>query len=234
MDQGRADRLQRRQRPAPHGRPHRLTRPLPSPASARHRSRHHRTARYPMTTTPNPPDSTDPHPAAGPTPPQYPQQPPAYPTGPTQPPAPPAYPAQYAPPAYPSPTPQTPPPAQHVAPPVPPQPQPQPAIPPKPTTPAPLHAHHISTDQRRVYLKAHQRHADATALGSLLIYLPHFLSSLVVVSLVSLLVLGDLAFLGIVGWLLTGLLIFHRPTESTLARRLLGLRHPTREEFSRL
>ncbi|KPC86543.1 peptidase, partial [Streptomyces sp. NRRL WC-3753] len=100
--------------------------------------------------------------------------------------------------------------------------------------PAPLHAHHISTDQRRVYLKAHQRHADATALGSLLIYLPHFLSSLVVVSLVSLLVLGDLAFLGIVGWLLTGLLIFHRPTESTLARRLLGLRHPTREEFSRL
>ncbi|MBL0777160.1 M48 family metalloprotease [Streptomyces albidoflavus] len=186
-----------------------------------------------MTTTPNPPDSTDPHPAAGPTPPAVPQQP-RLPHRPTQPPAPPAYPAQSAPPAYPSPTPQTPPPAQHVAPPVPPQPQPQPAIPPKPTTPAPLHAHHISTDQRRVYLKAHQRHADATALGSLLIYLPHFLSSLVVVSLVSLLVLGDLAFLGIVGWLLTGLLIFHRPTESTLARRLLGLRHPTREEFSRL
>ncbi|MEU2888416.1 M48 family metalloprotease [Streptomyces albidoflavus] len=191
-----------------------------------------------MTTTPNPPDGTDPHPAAEPTPPQYPQQPPAYPAGPTQPPAPPAYPDQSAPPAYPAPAPQTPPPAypqppaQHAAPAVPPQ--PRPAIPPRPTTPAPLHAHHISTDQRRVYLKAHQRHADATALGSLLIYLPHFLSSLVVVSLVSLLVLGDLAFLGVVGWLLTGLLIFHRPTESTLARRLLGLRHPTREEFDRL
>ncbi|MGW4458332.1 M48 family metalloprotease [Streptomyces albidoflavus] len=200
-----------------------------------------------MTTTPNPPDSTDPRPAAEPTPPQYPQQPPAYPAGPAQQPAPPAYPTQPAPPAYPTqsappaypgPAPQTPPPAypeppaQHAAPAVPPQ--PQPVIPPRPTVPAPLHAHHISTDQRRVYLKAHQRHADATALGSLLIYRPHFLSSLVVVSLVSLLVLGGLAFVGILAWLLSGLLVFHRPTEGTIARRMLGLRHPTQEEFSRL
>ncbi|KLJ04727.1 M48 family metalloprotease [Streptomyces sp. KE1] len=188
-----------------------------------------------MTTTPNPPDSTDPHPASGPTPPQYPQQPPAYPAGPTQPPAPPAYPAQPAPPAYPDPAPQAPPPAypqppaQHAAPPVPAQ--PQPAIPPKPTTPAPLHAHHISTEQRRVYLKAHQRHTDATAFGTLLLYLPHFLSSLLVVSLVSLISVGGL---GILAWLLSGLLVIHRPTEEVIARRMLGLRHPTQEEFARL
>ncbi|NEC12202.1 M48 family metalloprotease [Streptomyces sp. SID8014] len=178
-----------------------------------------------MPTTPNLPDSADQRPEAQPPPPQDPRQPPAYPTGPAQPPAPPAYPDPgplAPPPAYPRP------PAQHVAPPA------QPAIPPRPATPAPLHAHHISTDQRRVYLKAHQRHADATALGSLLIHLPHFLSSLVVVGLVSLLVLGGLAFVGILAWLLSGLLVFHRPTEKTLARRLLRLRHPTPEEFSRL
>ncbi|WP_436737279.1 M48 family metalloprotease [Streptomyces sp. BBFR102] len=178
-----------------------------------------------MPTTPHLPDSTGQRPEAQP--PQYPQQPPAHPTGPAQPPAPPAYPAQSAPPAYPDPGPLTPPPAY-------PQPPAQPAVPPQPATPAPLHVHHISTDQRRVYLKAHQRHADATALGSLLIYLPHFLSSLVVVSLVSLLALGGLAFVGILAWLLSGLLVFHRPTEGTLARRMLGLRHPTQEEFSRL
>lgn len=204
-----------------------------------------------MTTTPNPSDSTDPRAEAQPTHPQYPQQPPAYPTGPAQPPAPPAYPVQSAPPAYPArsappaypdPTAQTPPPpvypqppAQHAAPPVPPQPQPQPqhqpAIPPQPTTPAPLHAHHISTDQRRVYLKAHQRHTDATAFGTLLLYLPHFLSSLLVVSLVSLVSVGGL---GILAWLLSGLLVIHRPTEEVIARRMLGLRHPTQEEFARL
>ncbi|MFD6865024.1 M48 family metalloprotease [Streptomyces diastaticus] len=178
-----------------------------------------------MPTSPNPPDSADQRPEAQTPPPQDPRQPPAYPTGPAQPPAPPAYPDPgplAPPPAYPRP------PAQHVTPPA------QPAIPPRPATPAPLHAHHISTDQRRVHLKAHQRHADATALGSLLIHLPHFLSSLVVVGLVSLLVLGGLAFVGILAWLLSGLLVFHRPTEKTLARRLLGLRHPTPEEFSRL
>ncbi|GFH65300.1 peptidase M48 [Streptomyces rutgersensis] len=108
------------------------------------------------------------------------------------------------------------------------------AIPPQPPAPAPRHAHRLCTDQRRVHLRARQRHADATALGALLIHLPFFLCSVAVVALLSPPALGDLAFLGVLGWLATGLLVFHRPTESLAARRVLGLRRPTPQESSRL
>ncbi|MFF8956288.1 M48 family metalloprotease [Streptomyces sp. NPDC014894] len=38
----------------------------------------------------------------------------------------------------------------------------------------------------------------------------------------------------ILAWLVSGVFIFHRPTESAIARRLLGLRYPTPQERARL
>ncbi|WP_241837823.1 M48 family metalloprotease, partial [Streptomyces sp. CB03234] len=97
----------------------------------------------------------------------------------------------------------------------------------------PSHPHHISTDPRRIHLSDSQRGADATAIGNLLLYLPHFLCSAFVMALVSL-VFGGLGVIVFVAWLLSGALVFHRPTESAIARRLLRLRYPTAQERARL
>ncbi|MER7221773.1 M48 family metalloprotease [Streptomyces rubradiris] len=97
----------------------------------------------------------------------------------------------------------------------------------------PRHPHHISTDHGRIHLAAQQRRTDATAVGSLLLHLPNFLGSLFVVGLLSLF-LGGLGFLVILLWLASGALIFHRPTESALARHVLRLRYPTPQERAKL
>lgn len=166
-------------------------------------------------------------------------QPPAYPGSPLNPAQQPAYPGAapaQPPPPYPQAT------AAQPHPPVPPQyapPQHYPAAPvpptasPAPAPPAPHHPHHIPTDRGRVHISAHQRRTDATAVGNLLLYLPNFLCSLLVVSLFSLF-FQELAFLVVILWLLSGALVFHRPTESALARRLLHLRHPTPQERAKL
>ncbi|MGA5313828.1 M48 family metalloprotease [Streptomyces pseudogriseolus] len=147
-------------------------------------------------------------------PPQATPAPPQYPTGPTAPQ--PVYPQATAPPPYP-----------HA--PAPP-PYPQAAVPPPGS---PLHPHHISTDRGRVHIAGQQRRTDAAAFGNLLLHLPNFLCSLVVVTLVSLL-LGKLGILLILAWLASGALVFHRPTESALARHLLRLRYPTPQERAKL
>ncbi|MFM9543514.1 M48 family metalloprotease, partial [Streptomyces turgidiscabies] len=168
--------------------------------------------------------------------PQYPDaaQPPTYPGA-----------APTPPPAYPGAAPAQPPPyPQATAQPIPPQyapPQQPPTTPTTPTAPTAAappaspteHPHHISTDRQRVHISAHQRRTDATAVGNLLLYLPNFLCSLLVVSMFSLF-FGDLAFLVIIAWILSGALVFHRPTESALARRLLHLRYPTPQERAKL
>ncbi|MGA5290508.1 M48 family metalloprotease [Streptomyces pseudogriseolus] len=147
-------------------------------------------------------------------PPQAIPAPPQYPTGPTAPQ--PVYPQAAAPPPYPhAPTPP---------------PYPQAAVPPPGS---PLHPHHISTDRGRVHIAGQQRRTDAAAFGNLLLHLPNFLCSLVVVTLVSLL-LGKLGILLILAWLASGALVFHRPTESALARHLLRLRYPTPQERAKL
>ncbi|MPY32826.1 M48 family metalloprotease [Streptomyces adustus] len=91
----------------------------------------------------------------------------------------------------------------------------------------------MSTEARRVHLSNQQRRTDATAVGNLLLYVPNFLCSLCVVGLVSAL-FGDLAFVVILLWIASGALVFHRPTESALARRLLHLRHPTPQERAKI
>lgn len=172
------------------------------------------------------PNQPQPHPPHQTQPPAYPgaasPQPPPYPQAAAQSTAQPI-PPQYAPPQQPPATP-TPPPC------APPTASPASAAPP---APAAAHPHHISTDRGRVHISAHQRRTDATAVGNLLLYLPNFLCSLLVVSMFSLF-FGDLAFLVIIAWILSGALVFHRPTESAIARRLLHLRHPTPQERAKL
>ncbi|MFC8514287.1 M48 family metalloprotease [Streptomyces sp. NPDC057257] len=165
---------------------------------------------YPQYPTQSPQPSVPPQ-----YPPQYPQAaqqpiPPQYPQAPQ-------YPAQ-APPQYP----QTPPPAPSA--------QPTPPAPAEPTA----HPHHISTDHTgRVHIRSDQRRTDVTAVGSLLLHLPNFLCSLFVVGLVSLL-FGGFGIVVILAWLASGALVFHRPTESAVARRLLRLRYPTPPERAKL
>ncbi|MEU6094041.1 M48 family metalloprotease [Streptomyces sp. NPDC047079] len=159
-----------------------------------------------------------------PTPPPYPQTtpPPPYPHAAPTPP----YPQAAPPPAYPQADPTSP---YLQAGPTPPHPQSAPALSPD----DPAHPHHISTDHGRVHLSKDQRRTDATAVGNLLLHLPNFLCSLFVVALVSAF-FGEFAFLVILAWLASGALVFHRPTESALARHLLRLRYPTPQERAKL
>ncbi|MFF5436844.1 M48 family metalloprotease [Streptomyces achromogenes] len=200
------------------------------------------------------------HPPAAPEypePPRYPQQPPPAPPNrpPAQPtPSQPSYPPPSAHPAYPA-YPQPPQAAPYAAP-APPVPAPPmtappvsappaaapapPSVPPLPPLPPgvgdphdPRHPHHISTDHGRIHLAAQQRRTDVTAVGSLLLHLPNFLASLIVVGLISLF-FGGLGFIVVLAWLASGALVFHRPTERALARHVLRLRYPTPQERAKL
>ncbi|MEU6774616.1 M48 family metalloprotease [Streptomyces sp. NPDC046759] len=167
--------------------------------------------------------------------PTHPAQPPQYPQAPQFPaPTPPAYPQA---PQYPA---QVPPPYPQAAQ-VPQYPQAMPtaptappAQPAPPVTPGPsAHPHHISTDHGRVHIRRDQRRTDATAVGSLLLHLPNFLCSLFVVALVSAF-FGGFGIVVVLAWLASGALVFHRPTESAVARHLLRLRYPTPQERAKL
>ncbi|MFF4506393.1 M48 family metalloprotease [Streptomyces sp. NPDC001401] len=174
------------------------------------------------------------------------QQPPEYPQYPTQPPqpsVPPQYPQSAQPPQYPQapqypaqtpPAPSAPPqyPQAAQAPQYPRTPPPAPSAPPTPPDPT-AHPHHISTDHGRVHIRRDQRRTDATAVSSLLLHLPNFLCSLFVVGLVSLL-FGGFGIVVVLAWLASGALVFHRPTESAVARHLLRLRYPTPQERAKL
>lgn len=202
----------------------------------------------PTTTPPQPPDTTAaPPPHPDPTPPPYPHPtataPPNYPDPAPSSPASPPYPDLTATPRSPSPDPTpstlTPPPYPSPATTAVPPHLPGPALPTAgaaahaPAPDDPSHPHHINTDPRRIHLSAHQRGADATAIGTLLLHVPNFLCSLLVMVLVSLL-FGDLGILVVIAWLASGLLVVHRPTESVIARHLLRLRYPTLDERARL
>src|SRR3954470_11283734 len=89
----------------------------------------------------------------------------------------------------------------------------------------------------RLHFTAHTRGLDATALGQLVLRLPGTVMSLLVVLSVS---SGLDAWLGIplwappLLWLVSGALVFHRPTEDFLARHLLRLHRPMPAEYARL
>ncbi|MFK0022505.1 M48 family metalloprotease [Streptomyces sp. NPDC090798] len=198
---------------------------------------------YPGAAAPPPP-----YPAAA-APPLYPETPapPAYPGGapqypgagaaPSYPAAPPAHPG--AAPAYPSgPQPPTATAPPYIPPQTPPAPTPTSAAPPVPpappeaTAPDDLDYRHAGS---RVHVAAHQRGADATAIGQLAVQVPGFLVSLAVVASFAVGILGTaMGWLVILAWLASGALVFHRPTELAFARHVMKLRVPLAEERARL
>ncbi|GAA2482994.1 M48 family metalloprotease [Actinocorallia cavernae] len=85
----------------------------------------------------------------------------------------------------------------------------------------------------RVHISARQRGADITALVRLALHLPQVLLSAAVVLATAYTVEalgGPPWWLGSAGWALSGVLLFHRPCERVMARRLFGLRYPTPRE----
>ena len=186
---------------------------------------------YPGAATPSPP-----YPGT-PAPPSYPGGTPQYPgagAAPSYPAAQPAHPG--AAPTYPS-GPQ--PPTATAPPYIPPQTPPMhtppaaaPAAPPEATAPDDLDYRHAGS---RVHVAAHQRGADATAIGQLAVQVPGFLVSLAVVASFAVGILGTaMGWLVILAWLASGALVFHRPTELAFARHVMKLRVPLAEERARL
>ncbi|MFF3583312.1 M48 family metalloprotease [Streptomyces mirabilis] len=191
---------------------------------------------YPGSAAPSPPYPGASVPPAYPgaaAPPPYPETPapPSYPGGAPQYPgvgAAPSYPA--APPAYPG-GPQltatTPPYISQQTPPA-----PTPATPPEAPAPDDLDYRHAGS---RIHVAAHQRGADATAIGQLAVQVPGFLVSLAVVAAFAVGILGTaIGWLVILAWLASGALVFHRPTELAFARHVMKLRAPLAEERARL
>ncbi|QDO21868.1 M48 family metalloprotease [Streptomyces sp. S1A1-8] len=189
---------------------------------------------YPGSAVPSPP-----YPGSAAPPPPYPETPapPSYPGGaPQYPGAAPSYPA--APPAHPGVTPTYPsgPQPTATAPPyVPPQTPPAaptPAAPSEAPAPDDLDYRHAGS---RIHVAAHQRGADATAIGQLAVQVPGFLVSLAVVASFAVGILGTaMGWLVILAWLASGALVFHRPTELAFARHVMKLRAPLAEERARL
>ncbi|MFF9914003.1 M48 family metalloprotease [Streptomyces sp. NPDC013457] len=87
-----------------------------------------------------------------------------------------------------------------------------------------------------MYADVHQvrRRADATALTTLLLMLPNFLGSALVVLLLSALMPAGVDIAFIVAWLASGALVFYRPAERLFAKTLLKWREPTGAELAAL
>ncbi|MER6217104.1 M48 family metalloprotease [Streptomyces sp. NPDC001674] len=79
-----------------------------------------------------------------------------------------------------------------------------------------------------------RRRADASSITTLLLHLPLFLGSFVVIWLISQLLPSGLDIVFIIAWLASGALMFHRPTERALARMMFKVREPTAAELARL
>ncbi|MFJ4185730.1 M48 family metalloprotease [Kitasatospora sp. NPDC089509] len=179
---------------------------------------------YP-TVPPQHPQAAPPYPGAAP---QYPSTaPPQYPTA--TPPEYPAVPPQHTPPQHPQHPPRVP--AQGPTPPPAPPLTPPPAPPQPPTLDPTVH---ITPHTGRVHLAARQRGADVTTIGQLAFQLPHFVCSLLVVTLVSLLLPEPLGYVLIGLWIASGALVFHRPSEKVLARYLFRMRPALHSELTRL
>ncbi|MFH8488009.1 M48 family metalloprotease [Streptomyces longisporoflavus] len=83
-------------------------------------------------------------------------------------------------------------------------------------------------------MAAHQRGTDATAVGRLLVQLPGFVVSFLIVSGLCAALFGTVGWFVVLVWLASGALVFHRPTELAFARHVLGLRPPSADERLRL
>ncbi|MFJ8163419.1 M48 family metalloprotease [Streptomyces sp. NPDC096136] len=79
-----------------------------------------------------------------------------------------------------------------------------------------------------------RRGADASSITTLLLNLPLFVGSFVVIWLLSQLLPAGLDIVFVIAWLGSGALMFHRPTERALARLMFKVREPTAAELARL
>ncbi|WP_324611209.1 M48 family metalloprotease, partial [Streptomyces sp. WM4235] len=79
-----------------------------------------------------------------------------------------------------------------------------------------------------------RRGADSSSITTILLNLPLFFGSLLVIWLVSQLLPTGLDIVFVIAWLASGALMFHRPTERALARMLFKVREPTAAELARL
>ncbi|MGW0754241.1 M48 family metalloprotease [Streptomyces sp. NPDC002587] len=79
-----------------------------------------------------------------------------------------------------------------------------------------------------------RRGADSSSITTLLLNLPLFLGSFLVVWLISQLFPTGMDVVFVLAWLASGALMFHRPTERALARMLFKVRQPTGAELARL
>ncbi|MGW5865911.1 M48 family metalloprotease [Streptomyces sp. NPDC055239] len=89
----------------------------------------------------------------------------------------------------------------------------------------------------RVHIAARRRGADVLAVGSLALHLPHAAASLFVVACLAYVLesaTGIPLWATVTGWLLSGVLIFHRPTETFLAHHVFGHRPPSLVETDQL
>ncbi|WP_369200463.1 M48 family metalloprotease [Streptomyces sp. PU-14G] len=84
-----------------------------------------------------------------------------------------------------------------------------------------------------MHLTQRQRTIDVAAVGQLLLHLPALFASVVIVAALSH-VLLPVWWPGVLLWLGSGAMAFHRPTERAVARHLLHLRHPTAPERARV
>ncbi|MEU6662262.1 M48 family metalloprotease [Streptomyces sp. NPDC046821] len=92
-------------------------------------------------------------------------------------------------------------------------------------------------DTGRVHIAARRRGADVLAVGSLALHLPHAVASLAVVAAVGYalkLGTGLPLWATVTGWLFSGALVFHHPTEAFLARYVFHHRPPSLVETDRL
>ncbi|MFI6344644.1 M48 family metalloprotease [Streptomyces sp. NPDC050560] len=179
--------------------------------------------------------------------PTAPGQPPGYPSAPRPPsyPAPPSYPDRPAPvePAAAAPAP-----AAATAPPAPPLPQAPPGAPVQRPLPPPV-AHTPGSRPPgppprqapepggaaagRVHITRRQRRTDLAAVGNLLLHMPNFVCSLLVMEVVAL-PFGTAGQFLPLAWLLSGALVFNRRVERVFAHRVLKLRRPAPDERDRM
>ncbi|MFH8291410.1 M48 family metalloprotease [Streptomyces sp. NPDC018059] len=89
----------------------------------------------------------------------------------------------------------------------------------------------------RIHIAAPRRRADAMAISSLALHVPHTVVGLLAVTCLGFLVescTGLPAWVTAMSWLLSGALALHRPTEAFLAHHVLGYRPPSLAEQDRL
>lgn len=108
-------------------------------------------------------------------------------------------------------------------------------VPPRPSFhPENLQQDDLALQSGRKHLKARQRGVDGAALSQLVVTLPTAMVSFFVVAGVFSAANVVVGLVMTMLWLLSGLLVFHPPTEAAIAQHLLGMQRPGADDAQRL